>query len=325
MENELWNLKVKGTNLTTYNQRFQELILLYPEMVPNTNRLLERYIEGLPLNIKGNVTSSKLVDLHEAIEMAQGLMYQVVQDLTENSGDKRKWNGNHYNNSNANNTRNFNPNKRPKMARVFTVGQGQGIKPKNAELHLVLQAKEDPEPKEDWVVMLPASDAVKRGITRTSVQTMETKSVVIKFEVISTNLKTIKSKETPEETTKPQPATKEEAKHSAEYTICVQKLLYRTTKLSMLGSFDVIIGMDWMSKHHAKVVCHEKYIRIPYRNEVLVIRGERSRVRNESRLEVISSIRTQRYIEKGCRIPISLHFIQSITKSELERRKKELF
>ncbi|GKC40570.1 reverse transcriptase domain-containing protein [Tanacetum coccineum] len=78
MENEMWNLKVNGTNLTTYNQRFQELILLCPKMVPNTNWLLERYIEGLPLNIKGNVTSSKPVDLHEAIEMAQGLIYQVV-------------------------------------------------------------------------------------------------------------------------------------------------------------------------------------------------------------------------------------------------------
>ncbi|GKD88265.1 hypothetical protein Tco_1363772, partial [Tanacetum coccineum] len=42
-------------------------------MVPNTNWLLERYIEGIPLNIKGNVTSSKLVDLHEASESAQGL------------------------------------------------------------------------------------------------------------------------------------------------------------------------------------------------------------------------------------------------------------
>ncbi|GKE79255.1 reverse transcriptase domain-containing protein, partial [Tanacetum coccineum] len=71
MENELWNLKVKGTNLTAYNQRFQELILLCPEMVPNADRLLERYIEGLPLSVKGNVTSSKPVDLHEAIDMAQ--------------------------------------------------------------------------------------------------------------------------------------------------------------------------------------------------------------------------------------------------------------
>ncbi|GJT99679.1 reverse transcriptase domain-containing protein [Tanacetum coccineum] len=61
MENKLWNLKVKGTNLTAYNQRFQELILLCPEMVPNADRLLERYIEGLPLSIKGNVTSSNQV------------------------------------------------------------------------------------------------------------------------------------------------------------------------------------------------------------------------------------------------------------------------
>ncbi|GJS11568.1 putative reverse transcriptase domain-containing protein [Tanacetum coccineum] len=126
MENELWNLKVKGINLTVYNQRFQELILLCPEMVPNADRLLECYIEGLPLNIKGNVTSSKPVDLHEAIEMAQGLMYQVVQELGENLGDKRKWNGSHYNHNpnNTNNTNNLNPNKRPETARVFTARQG---------------------------------------------------------------------------------------------------------------------------------------------------------------------------------------------------------
>ncbi|GJX20257.1 putative reverse transcriptase domain-containing protein [Tanacetum coccineum] len=95
-------------------------------MVPNADRLLERYIEGLPLNIKGNVTSSKPVDLHEAIDMAQGLMYQVVQELGENSGDKRKWNGNHYNHNlnNTNNTSNLNPNKRPETARVFSAGQG---------------------------------------------------------------------------------------------------------------------------------------------------------------------------------------------------------
>ncbi|GJT03763.1 reverse transcriptase domain-containing protein [Tanacetum coccineum] len=126
MENELWNLKVKGTNLTAYNQRFQELILLCPEMVPNADRLLERYIEGLPLSIKGNITSSKPVDLHEAIDMAQGLMYQVVQELGENSGDKQKWNGNHYthNPNNTNNTSNLNPNKCPETTRVFTAGQG---------------------------------------------------------------------------------------------------------------------------------------------------------------------------------------------------------
>ncbi|KAI3797507.1 hypothetical protein L1987_32764 [Smallanthus sonchifolius] len=30
-----------------------------------------------------------------------------------------------------------------------------------------------------------------------------------------------------------------------------------------LGGFDIIVGMDWLTKHHAEVVCFDKYIRIP--------------------------------------------------------------
>ncbi|GJR15673.1 putative reverse transcriptase domain-containing protein [Tanacetum coccineum] len=41
-----------------------------------------------------------------------------------------------------------------------------------------------------------------------------------------------------------------------------------------LGSFDVIIGMDWLAKYHALIVCDEKVVRIPYGNEVLIIRGD---------------------------------------------------
>ncbi|GJY52166.1 putative reverse transcriptase domain-containing protein, partial [Tanacetum coccineum] len=39
-----------------------------------------------------------------------------------------------------------------------------------------------------------------------------------------------------------------------------------------LGSFDVIIGMDWLAKYHALIVCDEKVVRIPYGDEVLIIR-----------------------------------------------------
>ncbi|GKD48759.1 hypothetical protein Tco_1277735, partial [Tanacetum coccineum] len=58
--------------------------------------------------------------------------------------------------------------------------------------------------------------------------------------------------------------------------------------------------MDWMAEHRAEVVCYDKYIRVPYRNDMLIIQGERSGVKNESRLKVISSIRTQKYIDQGC-------------------------
>ncbi|GJV59088.1 putative reverse transcriptase domain-containing protein [Tanacetum coccineum] len=43
-----------------------------------------------------------------------------------------------------------------------------------------------------------------------------------------------------------------------------------------LGSFDVIVGMDWLSYHHGVIVCYEKIVRIPLPNgEILKIQGER--------------------------------------------------
>ncbi|GJW63720.1 putative reverse transcriptase domain-containing protein [Tanacetum coccineum] len=41
-----------------------------------------------------------------------------------------------------------------------------------------------------------------------------------------------------------------------------------------LGSFDIIIGMDWLAKYHALIICDEKVVCIPYGDEVLIIRGD---------------------------------------------------
>ncbi|GJZ92753.1 putative reverse transcriptase domain-containing protein [Tanacetum coccineum] len=38
-----------------------------------------------------------------------------------------------------------------------------------------------------------------------------------------------------------------------------------------LGSFDVVIGMDWLANHHAVIMCDEKIVRIPYGDEVLIV------------------------------------------------------
>nr|GEW73714.1 putative reverse transcriptase domain-containing protein [Tanacetum cinerariifolium] len=42
-------------------------------------------------------------------------------------------------------------------------------------------------------------------------------------------------------------------------------------------SFDVVIGMDWLSKYHAKIICDEKVVHIPIDGETLIIRGDRIR------------------------------------------------
>ncbi|GKA91884.1 putative reverse transcriptase domain-containing protein [Tanacetum coccineum] len=39
-----------------------------------------------------------------------------------------------------------------------------------------------------------------------------------------------------------------------------------------IGSFDVIIGMDWLSKYHAVIVCDENIVSIPFGIEILIVR-----------------------------------------------------
>ncbi|GJU39845.1 putative reverse transcriptase domain-containing protein [Tanacetum coccineum] len=41
-----------------------------------------------------------------------------------------------------------------------------------------------------------------------------------------------------------------------------------------LGSFDVVIGMDWLSKYHARIICDEKVVHIPIDDETLIIRAQ---------------------------------------------------
>ncbi|GJZ46659.1 putative reverse transcriptase domain-containing protein, partial [Tanacetum coccineum] len=40
-----------------------------------------------------------------------------------------------------------------------------------------------------------------------------------------------------------------------------------------LGSFNVVIGMDWLSKYHGRIICDEKVVHIPIDGETLIIRG----------------------------------------------------
>ncbi|GKE06190.1 putative reverse transcriptase domain-containing protein [Tanacetum coccineum] len=49
------------------------------------------------------------------------------------------------------------------------------------------------------------------------------------------------------------------------------------------GSFNVIIGMDWLVKWHAVIVCDEKIVLIPFGNEILTIHGDGSNNGHESR------------------------------------------
>nr|GEW72023.1 putative reverse transcriptase domain-containing protein [Tanacetum cinerariifolium] len=69
-----------------------------------------------------------------------------------------------------------------------------------------------------------------------------------------------------------------------------------------LGGFDVIISMGWLRRCHSVIVCDEKLVQVPYGNETLTFRGNKSNNGRESRLTVISCSKAQEYMEKGCQI-----------------------
>ncbi|GJZ15603.1 putative reverse transcriptase domain-containing protein [Tanacetum coccineum] len=85
-----------------------------------------------------------------------------------------------------------------------------------------------------------------------------------------------------------------------------------------LGSFDVIIGMDWLANNHAVIVCDEKIVRIPFGDEILIVQGDMSDKGKKSTLNIISCTKTQKYMEKGCQV-----FLAQVTKKETEVKSQE--
>ncbi|GKC21337.1 putative reverse transcriptase domain-containing protein [Tanacetum coccineum] len=71
-----------------------------------------------------------------------------------------------------------------------------------------------------------------------------------------------------------------------------------------LGTFDIVLGMDWLVERDAVIVCSKKEVHIPVRNEVLVVKGNEG----VSRLKVISCIKARKYVEKVLPPPRQVEF-----------------
>nr|GEW62009.1 putative reverse transcriptase domain-containing protein [Tanacetum cinerariifolium] len=91
-----------------------------------------------------------------------------------------------------------------------------------------------------------------------------------------------------------------------------------TVKCSKLGSFDVIIGIDWLVNHQAMIICDEEIVRIPYGDEVLRFQGDEGGKGEKSKLSIISCTKTQKYIKRGCLI-----FLAQVTKKETVDKSQE--
>nr|GEZ05717.1 hypothetical protein [Tanacetum cinerariifolium] len=136
----LRTLTLKGDDIEAYNNRFHELALMCPKLVPTERKKIEKYVRGYPERINGNITSSKPETLHDAINMARELVEQAVQCRNTIIGEsnKRKWedhqrntnnnnpNNNNNNNRNRNNNHHQQQNRRQETARAYATAPAEG-------------------------------------------------------------------------------------------------------------------------------------------------------------------------------------------------------
>ncbi|GKE82806.1 putative reverse transcriptase domain-containing protein [Tanacetum coccineum] len=73
---------------------------------------------------------------------------------------------------------------------------------------------------------------------------------------------------------------------------CTLTLLNQPFKIDLmpikLGSFDVVIGIDWLSKYHARIICDKKVVHIPIKVFIAQVMEKKS---DEKRLEDIPVVR----------------------------------
>nr|GEU94740.1 hypothetical protein [Tanacetum cinerariifolium] len=114
LETKMWNLKVKGTDVLSYNQHFQELALMYDRMFLEESDEVEKYVGGLPDMIHGSVKASKPKVMQEATE----LMDQKILTFTARQAEKMR----NFDDTSGNNQNQQQPFKRNNVARTYTAG-----------------------------------------------------------------------------------------------------------------------------------------------------------------------------------------------------------
>ncbi|GKA78346.1 putative reverse transcriptase domain-containing protein [Tanacetum coccineum] len=279
METELWNLVVKGNDLTAYTRRFQELVLLCTRMVPNEEDKVERFVRGLPDNIQGNMIAAEPSQLQDAIRIAnkrrlenntrdnQGQQpvfkqqnvggQNVARAYTARNNERKGKDCPKLRNQNrGNKTRNKNGNKienhtggNKATTRAYAIGGGGTNPDSNIVMGTFLL-------NNCYASMLFNSGADRSFVSSTfsalldvAPSTLDTSYAIELANGINLEINVV-------------------------LRGCMLGLLGHSFDIYLmpieLGSFDVIIGMDWLAKYHALIVSDEKIVRIPYGDEVLI-------------------------------------------------------
>ncbi|GJY17112.1 putative reverse transcriptase domain-containing protein [Tanacetum coccineum] len=80
---------------------------------------------------------------------------------------------------------------------------------------------------------------------------------------------------------------------------------------------------DWLVKNHAVIVCDEKIMCIPYGNEILIVQGEKHD-KKKSTLSIISCVKAQKYMEKGCQLFLAQVTVKGNKDESKEKRLEDV-
>ncbi|GKC94123.1 putative reverse transcriptase domain-containing protein [Tanacetum coccineum] len=357
LEIELWNLKVKVTDVEIYSQRFQELALMCSRMFPEESDEVGKYVGGLPDMIQGSIMASKPKKMQDAIEFATELMDQNIRTLVERPGEKKPYSGskplcpkfNYYHDgqcatkcANCRRTVHLTRDCRSPAATANNNQRAQGA---NKRVRICFECGAQGHYKSNCPKLKNKNqgnqtrngNAVERAYGVGTAGTNSNSNVVMGTFLLNncyasilfdTGANRIFVSTAFSSLIDIIPTTLDHG-YDVELAdgriIWVNTLMWGCTLNNMnhpfnidlmpveKGSFDVIIGMDWLSKYHVVIVCDEKIVRIPFGNEILIVHGDGSNNGHESRLNIISCTKTQKYLLKGCQV-----FLAHITTKKAE-------
>ncbi|GKA85577.1 putative reverse transcriptase domain-containing protein [Tanacetum coccineum] len=304
-------------------------------MVPNTEKLLEAFIGGLPRSIEGNVTASKPQTLEEAINIAQRLIDQVTKhtplqvssDHKRNFNDRRTFNNNsrsnrNYRNTNTNNRyNNHQPqqNRRQKAARAYAATSSENSRYardlplcKRCNLHHTgpctgkcntcnkvghlsknCQNKKPATGSNQLTMIVVCHACGEKGH-----YTNQCQKTNINAQGRAYMLRDRNAQQDPKVVMDTfydiEMADGNLVSTNTIIKGCTLTLLNQPFEIDLmpikLGSFDVVIGMDWLSKYHAKILFDEKVVHIPINGETLIIQVMEKKS-DEKRLEDIPVVK----------------------------------
>ncbi|GKC22134.1 putative reverse transcriptase domain-containing protein [Tanacetum coccineum] len=301
LEIKLWNLKVKGTDVLSYNQRLQELALMCSRMFPEESDEVEKYVGGLPDMIQESVMASKPKTMQDAIEFSTELMDQKIRTFADRQAkNKRKLDD--ISKSNQNQHQPFKRQKCVKGLHCWAWGEETG--------HLACDCRSPaaaannqraPVANQRVVTCFECGvqghykkDCPKLKNHNRGTFLLNNRYACILFDTgadrsfVSTTFSSLINI-VPTALDYEYDVELADGKIIGVNTIirgCTLNFLNHPFNIDLmpveLGIFDVIIGMDWLAKYHAVIVCDEKIIRIPFRNEILIICGDGSNNGHES-------------------------------------------